>query len=1446
MCIRDRKKHASGRRAAWVLQARIHPVEIKRILTLVAGRVVASTLPELLDFKLAPLQPHCNKRHPTKDCYALLAASEHNTTICGVRPAAAIKPGFTFYATLALSKNSSLPTLFAMRVPLPGQKLQPSPANPKAHKFKFLCSLANLPAHGDGNLDQFGRSPASMLGHGPVKPMLAFGEPLAKARGSKLVYEMRFDSFALISRLAARSIPKVRRDIKNVSTAVAGPMAVLGKSFAKLGLEIKFKARTTNATHKYVAITGENREKTFQSLMIVDRAFTNNHTSIGMLAVMRTHSFGLVLESILGRNPIENHPLFSNVHVMAQVGSQEFKLPEGETVPAPFGYKRTVPKGLCFFGKLGMPEGERCHSNAVCNMVQRAIIGNQSLSLTGCLSNSTHEGGRSLSMEVPLKNIVFNPSMTLLNTHLTYTLNLNQTGPLEFGSTSSSLELKMLAPTVFTGQLYPGPNRTLGLSFLHKDPIPLLPNFFTLYNLLLTAEVSTAHQKHNSTSPVLFKKLLVNESLLAGGVCIGSEGKCRDLSKWGSGTQLKKRRPKKHHHKRKRKHKRKHKHKRKRAASKTMEEIQFVGHNQVGTWDKYGQGVQAFTQEQEQQQVLLEQLKHEQERITSLELEIRREDTQIKQYSTGRMLLSTATHWSMSVHTGHCQMKGGEKASDEQLETITGVTLSGCKDALQSAHNKERGILRAEYSGDSRMTCFVISSNQSSQYIATGSNTAKCISMESTAVQPPSVSHVAVGWCKGGVIKRSKAPRCERECALMPSCAAVRWQVETKRCDLLSVCSAPNKDWKWKHVRITSVVTLPGGCEGRVLDVGAYPQCISDCANTPACTAVQWIVSNHTCELLDKCAISKKHIIHRRPPAHNPYLVKKFKDQPLIKDKAYLANPSLHPTPHHVVWKHALVTGPYNHVPTKAKVGLGDVTKDGSAVRILTPGGTGAAIRAQMQPKIVMGKMKGGAIAGKAYLSPSTNKDSPYLMYAAISRVTLYDLEDAFEAGSMALPRWFGAAGIEPFNQTACALQKGGAQCFAYLSYNPGKHTIVTAMSPALRVPRGVAAVGSIQLLGASTRFNMSISTKNSSMHMNLEGTPFTWLKQRIQVCRAQHHCDHGPRMRMNAWLKSRKFTCQVDKAWGRFGEIVSGQVFTDVTHAGVSFALAGVEVYRSALKASLVSVKIDPYKPKMMKVEGTLQSANISVQLRKKCESALQEINKLKVSVVKAQAVLLTAYDRAKKQLAKAPMNRALQKKVNKAANAVQTARLSVRLALQKAAQVKEVLVHYTLNSVKFKPKGFRRSVSLSFSITQQHNPPPALHQTWTKTACKTRSFWHQGRPRDAITHTAVAVVTEAKGSCGAAATVLTTGTYPKCVKQCKESSFCAAAQWHTVNKSCDLLASCDKPAPSAGMKHSIVHRPVITSYPACRTSCASNGACVGFLVNPARCCPSQRLISP
>eukprot|EP00656_Telonema_subtile_P032590 TRINITY_DN3581_c0_g1_i18.p1 TRINITY_DN3581_c0_g1~~TRINITY_DN3581_c0_g1_i18.p1 ORF type:complete len:629 (-),score=132.48 TRINITY_DN3581_c0_g1_i18:275-2161(-) len=176
-----------------------------------------------------------------------------------------------------------------------------------------------------------------------------------------------------------------------------------------------------------------------------------------------------------------------------------------------------------------------------------------------------------------------------------------------------------------------------------------------------------------------------------------------------------------------------------------------------------------------------------------------------------------------------------------------------------------------------------------------------------------------------------------------------------------------------------------------------------------------------------------------------------------------------------------------------------------------------------------------------------------------------------------------------------------------------------------------------------------------------------------------------------------------------------------------------------------------------------------------------------------------------------------------------------AAQVVVLQAAQVKEVLVHYTLNSVKFKPKGFRRSVSLSFSITQQHNPPPALHQTWTKTACKTRSFWHQGRPRDAITHTAVAVVTEAKGSCGAAATVLTTGTYPKCVKQCKESSFCAAAQWHTVNKSCDLLASCDKPAPSAGMKHSIVHRPVITSYPACRTSCASNGACVGFLVNPA-----------
>merc|ERR1711957_1028400 len=196
-----------------------------------------------------------------------------------------------------------------------------------------------------------------------------------------------------------------------------------------------------------------------------------------------------------------------------------------------------------------------------------------------------------------------------------------------------------------------------------------------------------------------------------------------------------------------------------------------------------------------------------------------------------------------------------------------------------------------------------------------------------------------------------------------------------------------------------------------------------------------------------------------------------------------------------------------------------------------------------MGAKTPAGVQSGGAIAAKAYIGMDL-PDQAFL-YAAISEVSLMDLTKAF-TGNEGLPSWLGKIAIKPYDMDACAKDKGGAACFAYVSFATVEKKI-SILNPPLTIPQGFAAQGTLDFLGAEMSFKIQILTNPKKFMIDLEGPPLKMWNDNIQILESEGS-ESGPALNATADLSTGDFSLSF-KAYAKVGDLGSGSIDVDITN---------------------------------------------------------------------------------------------------------------------------------------------------------------------------------------------------------------------------------------------------------------------------------------------------------
>eukprot|EP00656_Telonema_subtile_P057353 TRINITY_DN9408_c0_g1_i5.p1 TRINITY_DN9408_c0_g1~~TRINITY_DN9408_c0_g1_i5.p1 ORF type:complete len:1473 (-),score=263.60 TRINITY_DN9408_c0_g1_i5:225-4643(-) len=434
----------------------------------------------------------------------------------------------------------------------------------------------------------------------------------------------------------------------------------------------------------------------------------------------------------------------------------------------------------------------------------------------------------------------------------------------------------------------------------------------------------------------------------------------------------------------------------------------------------------------------------------------------------------------------------------------------------------------------------------------------------------------ATGWCVGKVLQPGIYPQCIAACQLSKLCNGVRWQLKTKRCDLLETCGRVGCDAKHCNGRGSTYTGDGEYCEDKGLS------CCS-----------QLSTSNKKC---------------KTPPCWNPGKVCPDGKPGQLAD---------------FVWNHALVVAPYNHeVEVLADGAVGIL---GSEVKKLPAGGQ--QIKKQLNVKPLKVGSIGGAISAKAYFG--YDEEGSAFVYAAISRITLKDIAGLFLGGGSFLPSFFGSIGIGPFNPGLCQKRRGGSACFAYMSQNTGPTDYtIQALEPPLVIPSGIACSGRIEFLGASLGMEFSYAPLQTRLHMELVGGPMNLFAGQIKVCRTKHNCGEGPIMKLDVNLIRHEFGF-VLAAFGKMGPIAEGGVRVGISATLQEFELTDVSLFGGFIKGELY-IRLSPINPRKFFMSVKVITKAISRALQKACAFALVPIktvlNAIKWAKEKADAAFKAA----------------------------------------------------------------------------------------------------------------------------------------------------------------------------------------------------------------------------
>eukprot|EP00656_Telonema_subtile_P041377 TRINITY_DN4652_c0_g1_i1.p1 TRINITY_DN4652_c0_g1~~TRINITY_DN4652_c0_g1_i1.p1 ORF type:complete len:1724 (+),score=371.69 TRINITY_DN4652_c0_g1_i1:94-5265(+) len=621
---------------------------------------------------------------------------------------------------------------------------------------------------------------------------------------------------------------------------------------------------------------------------------------------------------------------------------------------------------------------------------------------------------------------------------------------------------------------------------------------------------------------------------------------------------------------------------------------------------------------------------------------------------------SKSKHWDAyerfepTIQRGQCRLPGGKPAYDESLTTTRG-TLEECAISLFQARKKDPTIQNSEYSHQLK-TCWVIKTKQAKDYVPNHKTGYTCLKLlgfasgpKAIVVSPSSVT-ISPGWCQGKAMQTGKYPDCLSTCGGLSSCAAVRWVVANKKCELLSECGTPNKDKGWKHVRFPTVEKGNGWCKGRIVGPGIYPQCIEACQVNSQCKGVRWQLETSRCDLLDSCdpvgcdtkddcnghgstysgngeycqtkdmsccdKVSKTNKKCKKPPCWNHGKVCPDGKPGKLSDS---------------LWKHARVLVPYDHQPytlADGEVGLGALTSGGKKMPLPKSGKEIVkANKASVKP-VKMGSIK-GVIAAKVYVG--FDLSGSFFVYAAISRITMADICGVFVGGASKLPPFFGKIGIEPFDMPKCT-KLGGPACFAYLSYNIGLPATIDILVPPLVIPSGIAASGRIFFLGASLGFEFNFDPIATNFHMVLEGSPLVFLGGQVKVCRAKTNCRQGPIFKVDINLMQHRFGLFLS-AYGKLGWIAEGGVMISISTTLQEFVLTDVPLFGGKISAGL-TVRISVINPLKFFMSAMIITTKISKFLANLCKKAIKPVKAARAAVLHAQAVVKAAFDRANAKL--------------------------------------------------------------------------------------------------------------------------------------------------------------------------------------------------------------------
>merc|ERR1712048_1298876 len=163
----------------------------------------------------------------------------------------------------------------------------------------------------------------------------------------------------------------------------------------------------------------------------------------------------------------------------------------------------------------------------------------------------------------------------------------------------------------------------------------------------------------------------------------------------------------------------------------------------------------------------------------------------------------------ISMQAQDCRKMGGAMNGNPSGHVWTPCQLDWCRDDVYSAapagtcsDKVGYGIIQTQAHFCRRMGGAVNGNPGANTW--TACHLDWCYSSESVKTRAISLGMMdreMEGWCgpEAGLLSTSTYPGCIDECAARSNCNAVRYMKESNVCNLMSACTSPNNDSRWRH-----------------------------------------------------------------------------------------------------------------------------------------------------------------------------------------------------------------------------------------------------------------------------------------------------------------------------------------------------------------------------------------------------------------------------------------------------------------------------------------------------------------------------------------------------------------------------------------------------------------------------------------------------------------------